>query len=130
MLNTKKIGALIKAKKMKSTILADQIFGNKGKRSIVKYLEGHPGVTFEKVEQIADALGVPVDCLRSTTYPEPDDSSFLLQEEIPEELYSTKKAVSMKNNEKRFKQFIKFVDNYVNELQEENEYLRRQLNIK
>ena len=130
MLNTKKIGALIKAKKMKSTILADQIFGNKGKRSIVKYLEGHPGVTFEKVEQIADALGVPVDCLRSTTYTEPDDSSLLLQEEIPAELYSTKKAVSMKNNEKRFKQFIKFVDNYVNELQEENEYLRRQLNIK
>lgn len=129
MLNITKIDALIKAKKIKTTALADQIFGTKGKKSVVRYLEEHKGVTFEKVEMIADALGVPVDYLRITTYSVQNEETLPLNEENPVEAYTSKKLKSMKNNDKRFNQFIKFVQEYVSDLKEENELLRRQLNV-
>ena len=63
MLDVEKIRQILAEKGITATEFMRKIFGARVKQSL-SYLSSRPGITFSKVESIADYLGVPVDSIR------------------------------------------------------------------
>ena len=63
MLDVEKIRQILAEKGITATEFMREIFGARVKQSL-SYLTHRPGITFSKVESIADYLGVPVDSIR------------------------------------------------------------------
>ena len=63
MLDVEKIRQILAEKGITATEFMRKIFGARVKQSL-SYLTHRPGITFSKVESIADYLGVPVDSIR------------------------------------------------------------------
>jgi len=63
MLDVEKIRQILVKRGITSTQFMREIFGARIKQSL-SYLSSRPGITFSKVESIADYLGVPVDSIR------------------------------------------------------------------
>ena len=63
MLDVEKIRQILAEKGITATEFMREIFGARVKQSL-SYLTHRPGITFSKVESIADYLEVPVDSIR------------------------------------------------------------------
>lgn len=63
MLNVIKIQQLLDEKGISATDFMQEILGKKAKQSLT-YLRNRPGITFSKVEKIANLLGVSIDSIR------------------------------------------------------------------
>lgn len=65
MLDVEKIRQILAKRGITSTEFMREIFGSRIKQSL-SYFSSRPGITFAKVESMADYLGVSIDSIRTT----------------------------------------------------------------
>jgi len=89
MLDVEKIRQILVKRGITSTEFMREIFGARVKQSL-SYLESRPGITFAKVESMADYLGVPIDSIR--TSPAKKDSQ-IKEPDLADEVKSLRSRV-------------------------------------
>ncbi len=89
MLDVEKIRQILKMRGITSTEFMRKIFGARIKQSL-SYLTHRPGITFSKVESIADYLGVPVDSIRTSPV---NNDSLTKERDLADEVKSLRSRV-------------------------------------
>lgn len=89
MLDVEKIRQILVKRGITSTEFMREIFGARIKQSL-SYLSSRPGITFSKVESIADYLGVSVDSIRTSSV---NKDSLVKERDLADEVKSLRSRV-------------------------------------